>query len=452
MISAIAGRGGRPLACAELSAFSAASRSRCSSSTRSSGWNIAAMIPPAWRRWKAGTSRAGAPKASCAISKASSRASRSTGTIGIGHTRWATHGRPTESNAHPHATDRLAVVHNGIIENFRELREELGSKGAKFGSETDTEVVAHLVTAGDEERPLAGRGGGGRAAAAARRVRARLPVRGRGRSPDRRAQGLAARGRLRRRRDVSRLRRHRARAVHRHDLLSRGRRLRRAHAQRASRFATPAGSKVERAVLKSIGLGVPGRQGQSSPLHGEGDLRAARGRRPHARALSRHGGASACGCPPSCRSTSARSSAFRSPPAAPPITPGSSPSTGSSASRACRSRSMSPPSSATARRRCTPGGLAIFVSQSGETADTLATLRYAKEHRQHVLVGGQRADLDHRARERRGDADACRAGDRRRLDQGVHLPARGARLPCDRGRPRARRALGGRREERSCAR
>ena len=68
------------------------------------------------------------------------------GTIGIGHTRWATHGRPTESNAHPHATDRLAVVHNGIIENFRELREELEKAGAKFGSETDTEVVAHLVT------------------------------------------------------------------------------------------------------------------------------------------------------------------------------------------------------------------------------------------------------------------------------------------------------------------
>ena len=69
-----------------------------------------------------------------------------TGTIGIGHTRWATHGKPTENNAHPHATDRLAVVHNGIIENFRELREELEGKGAKFGSETDTEVVAHLVT------------------------------------------------------------------------------------------------------------------------------------------------------------------------------------------------------------------------------------------------------------------------------------------------------------------
>jgi glutamine---fructose-6-phosphate transaminase (isomerizing) len=69
-----------------------------------------------------------------------------TGTIGIGHTRWATHGRPTEGNAHPHATERLAVVHNGIVENFRELREELEKTGAKFGSDTDTEVVAHLVT------------------------------------------------------------------------------------------------------------------------------------------------------------------------------------------------------------------------------------------------------------------------------------------------------------------
>jgi glucosamine--fructose-6-phosphate aminotransferase (isomerizing) len=68
------------------------------------------------------------------------------GNIGIGHTRWATHGKPTENNAHPHSTDRVAVAHNGIIENFRELRERLTKSGAKFGSETDTEVVAHLVT------------------------------------------------------------------------------------------------------------------------------------------------------------------------------------------------------------------------------------------------------------------------------------------------------------------
>ncbi len=67
------------------------------------------------------------------------------GHTGIGHTRWATHGRPTENNAHPHATDNVAVVHNGIIENFRELRQMLEKQGAKFSSETDTEVVAHLV-------------------------------------------------------------------------------------------------------------------------------------------------------------------------------------------------------------------------------------------------------------------------------------------------------------------
>ena len=68
------------------------------------------------------------------------------GTSGIGHTRWATHGRPTEVNAHPHATSKVAVVHNGIIENFRELRAELTAKGHVFATQTDTEVVAHLVT------------------------------------------------------------------------------------------------------------------------------------------------------------------------------------------------------------------------------------------------------------------------------------------------------------------
>ncbi|MAU41800.1 MAG: glutamine--fructose-6-phosphate transaminase (isomerizing) [Kordiimonas sp.] len=68
------------------------------------------------------------------------------GHIGIGHTRWATHGAPTENNAHPHTTEKVGVVHNGIIENFRLLREELSAKGHSFVSETDTEVIAHLVT------------------------------------------------------------------------------------------------------------------------------------------------------------------------------------------------------------------------------------------------------------------------------------------------------------------
>jgi glucosamine--fructose-6-phosphate aminotransferase (isomerizing) len=67
------------------------------------------------------------------------------GTVGMGHTRWATHGRPSEENAHPHRAGTVVVIHNGIIENYLELREELRAKGRSFSSETDTEVISHLI-------------------------------------------------------------------------------------------------------------------------------------------------------------------------------------------------------------------------------------------------------------------------------------------------------------------
>ncbi len=67
------------------------------------------------------------------------------GTIGIGHVRWATHGRPSEENAHPHRAGNIVVVHNGIIENYTALKKELAAQGRTFLSETDTEVIAHLI-------------------------------------------------------------------------------------------------------------------------------------------------------------------------------------------------------------------------------------------------------------------------------------------------------------------
>src|ERR1700724_262600 len=78
------------------------------------------------------------------------------GTYGIGHTRWATHGRPTEENAHPHrdCTGQIVVVHNGIIENYLELKEQLQREGHKFVTETDTEIVAHLVEKNSKAAPL----------------------------------------------------------------------------------------------------------------------------------------------------------------------------------------------------------------------------------------------------------------------------------------------------------
>ena len=192
------------------------------------------------------------------------------GNIGIGHTRWATHGVPNETNAHPHFSNGVAIVHNGIIENFAELRDELQRDGYEFASQTDTEVVAHLVA-----RELAG---GAKPVEAAYNALKRLEgafalaiMFTRRRGPDRRRPQRPAAGRRPRRgRDVPGLRRHRAGALHQFDHLSRGRRLGGRAPQRVAIFDME-GRQVERKRQQSLGTSLHGRQGQPPPFHGEGN-------------------------------------------------------------------------------------------------------------------------------------------------------------------------------------
>src|SRR6516225_1739154 len=284
------------------------------------------------------------------------------GTIGIGHTRWATHGRPTEGNAHPHATERLAVVHNGIIENFRELREELEKAGAKFGSETDTEVVAHLVT----REMKNGRSPADAVAAALPRLRGAL------------ALGYGD-GEMYLGSDAIALAPFTDAISYLEDgdsaVLTR----------KGAEIHDAKGGKVERAVLRSSASAFLVDKGNyrhfmAKEIHEQPevvghtlahylDMAAERVRLPAElpfdfRALERVA-MSACG---TAYYAGLVAKYWFERFARLPV----------EIDVASEFRYRDVPLSA--------GGLSIFVSQSGETADTLATLRYAKEHKQHVLA------------------------------------------------------------------
>ncbi len=305
------------------------------------------------------------------------------GLIGIGHTRWATHGKPNETNAHPHATDRLAVVHNGIIENFRELREELEGKGAQFRTETDTEVIAHLVT----EEMRNGRSPAAAVAAALPRLRGAFALAFLFEGEDdlligaRKGSPLAVgygQGEMYLGSDAIALAPFTDTIAYLEDgdaaVLTRA----------GVEIRDGKGSAVERAVVKSAASAFLVDKGNhrhfmAKEIHEEPevvghtlahylDMAAGRVALPAAlpfdfRALER---ISIAACGTAYYAGLVAKYWFE---------------------RFARLPVEIDVASEFRYREVPmrPGGLAIFVSQSGETADTLATLRYAKEHKQHVI-------------------------------------------------------------------
>ncbi len=204
------------------------------------------------------------------------------GSTGIGHTRWATHGRPSEVNAHPHSAGPVAVVHNGIIENHVAIRQELEGQGVKFLSDTDTEIVAHLIHRElDPGRAQPLRGHARRAPPRRRRLRHRGALPHRARRDRGRAQRLAAGRRRGRGRDALRQRHPRPARPHAQDDLPGGRRHRRAQGQRIPHRDRRRGEG--RAARQADRLEPrAGREERLQALHAQGDPRAARRGRGHA--------------------------------------------------------------------------------------------------------------------------------------------------------------------------
>ena len=118
-------------------------------------WSTAAMIPPVWPLALEGGIRVVKSKGRLAeLRKRLAVEALARSGCGIGHTRWATHGEPSDVNSHPHSTPRVSIVHNGIIENYGVLKERLMAKGYTFESETDTEVLVKLIDSCYEGEPL----------------------------------------------------------------------------------------------------------------------------------------------------------------------------------------------------------------------------------------------------------------------------------------------------------